>query len=709
VSGVWKQRAWLVFVLCVALVACSESAETANDHGENGDSSQYDAGTRNHTVAQDVDSTNAALPTVARFAPEVTVASPDGGLRIELGIDELARARYRIVRVVAGSDADVLSDSTLGLETSIGSFATPGKLTVLENPESVQLSVPAPHGKAGSVELDAMRQFIQLGAAADGLRLEVSVTNTAVAFRYWLDVAGQSFTIDWERSSFAVPPQSRAWLQEHDAPGQYTPAYERLRSREATAGNPGRSTYGWTFPALFESPGGWLLITETELGDGQAGSHLSAAATNGEFFLDYANWGEGNGVGDPRPTADDSWTSPWRLIVTSQDVGDIVESDAVRAFSLRVDSPPPTAPEWVIPGRVSWSWWSDHDSSQDADAMEPFIDLAQEMSWEYSLVDANWDLIADERMESLIAYAAERNVGLWLWYNSGGPNNGVTEAPRDRMADPATRRAEMARIAALGIRGIKVDFFHSDKPATIQLYRDILSDAFDAQLMVNFHGSTVPRGWAMEFPHLMSMEAVRGAEIYSFDARYQRVAARQNTTLPFTRNVVGSMDYTPVILGDSYLRSTTNSHELALAVVFESAVQHLVDTPDAYLGQPVEVVDLLSTVPTSWDETHFVAGEPESHVVIARRRAATWWIGGINALDESVTVTVDLDELGVEPGSAMVLICDSPTWEPTVDQLLPSYVDPTQYIITTDASPRAVALRLIPSGGCMARFGDSGN
>lgn len=656
---------------------------------------------------EDADPTTDAELATAPFETQLTVTSPDGNLRIELGVDALERARYRVVRTTNETDIEVLSDSTLGLETSIGSFAAPGQVTPIADAGSVQTTWPAPHGKVGVVELDASTLSVQIGPSADGLVVDLAVTNTAVAFRYRLTAPGQTFTVDWERSSFAVPPQSRAWLQQHDAPSLYTPAYERLRSREATAGAPGRAEYGWTFPALFESPGGWVLITEAQLADGQAASHFSPAATNGEFFLDYANWGEGNGVGDPRPTADDSWTSPWRVIITSTEVGDIVESDAVRAFSMPTDAPLSPAPDWIEPGRVSWSWWSDHESSKDGDLIEPFIDLAQEMGWEYSLVDANWDTMTDERMQALIDYAAERDVGLFLWYNSGGPNNAVTEAPRNRMADPTTRRAEMERIAALGIRGIKVDFFHSDKPETIQLYRDILSDAAAAELMVNFHGSTLPRGWSVEFPHLMTMEAVRGAEIYTFDARYQRVAARQNTTLPFTRNVVGSMDYTPVILGEQWLRSTTNSHELALAVVFESALLHLVDTPEVYLSQPDEVIDLLATVPTAWDETQFVAGEPESHVVLARRTGDDWWIGGISALDETLTVPIDLAELGISPGTPMVLVCDDPSWEPSDDDDATRYDDPAQYVITADASPDTIALRLAPSGGCIARVGRS--
>ena len=52
--------------------------------------------------------------------------------------------------------------------------------------------------------------------------------------------------------------------------------------------------------------------------------------------------------------------------------------------------------------------------------------------------------------------------------------------------------------------------------------------------------------------------------------------------LPFTRNAVGSMDYTPVTFSAPG-RRTTAAHELALSVVFESGLQHLADRPDVLL------------------------------------------------------------------------------------------------------------------------------
>ena len=226
-------------------------------------------------------------------------------------------------------------------------------------------------------------------------------------------------------------------------------------------------------------------------------------------------------------------------------------------------------------------------------------------------------------------------MGILAWYNSGGSHNVITEEPRDLMDDTKTRRAEFKKISEWGVKGIKVDFFQSDKDCVIRLYHEILRDAIDYQLLVNFHGSTLPKGWERTYPHLVTSEAVRGCEAYIFDSRYPEFAPFHNTILVFTRNVVGSMDYTPVAFSDNnYPHKTTFAHELALAVLFESGIQHFADNYRSYLAQPGFVVDYLKQVPVVWDETRFVDGYPGEFAILARRSGDTWYVSGINGLND---------------------------------------------------------------------------
>lgn len=638
------------------------------------------------------------------FVVETMLASPNGQLRVEFGIDEFGRPSYRVIRSTAGNDETVIDDSTLGLEltvagqpVSLSSGATSVQAT---DAQLVTDTFDLPTGKARQSSIDAQTQQVSFaGFDADlPLVVDVWVDDSAAALRYRVEASNASIRLEWERTSFALPDESEAWLQGHDQPAVVTPAYEQLRAGAVAADEPGRSPNGWTFPSLFRTGTSWTLITEADLGDWSAGSHLSPIVESGEYFIDLAARGEGNGLGDPRPVAQDEWRSPWRVMVTSTELGHIVESNHVRHLS----TPAVGDFSWVRPGRVSWSWWSDHESSTNPDLMRPFIDLAADLGWEYSLIDANWNTFGDEELLSLIDYASERNVELFLWYNSGGDNNVVTEAPRDQMSDPTIRQAELAHLAELGIAGIKVDFFQSDKPVQIQQYRDIIRDAADVGLLTNFHGSTVPRGWSREFPNMMTMEAVRGAEIYTFDSRFAASAPRQNTILPFTRNVVGPMDYTPVILGNTVQRLTTNSHELALSVVFESPLQHFADTPEAYLSGPETVVSMLRDVPTVWDETKLLSGLPEEHVVIARRFGDEWWVGAINGTAEPFSASIDPSELGISPDREAVYVCDNLDWQGSPGSSA-DWDDERQYTIVTGLAQQTV-LDMAANGGCLIRY-----
>jgi hypothetical protein len=210
------------------------------------------------------------------------------------------------------------------------------------------------------------------------------------------------------------------------------------------------------------------------------------------------------------------------------------------------------------------------------------------------------------------------------------------------MFDPAKREAEFAKIAGWGVKGVKVDFLQSDKQGLLQLYLDILRDAAKHHLFVDFHGCTLPRGWARTFPNLLTSEAVRGAEQY-WDPNFAAHAASLHTIYTFTRNVVGSMDYTPVVFSTPAGRhphQTTYAHELATAVAFESGLQHFADGVPAYRQLPDDVQAFLKRVPVAWDETHYLAGEPGDLSVLARRHGDDWFIAGLNGRAEPRQVAV---------------------------------------------------------------------
>jgi hypothetical protein len=214
------------------------------------------------------------------------------------------------------------------------------------------------------------------------------------------------------------------------------------------------------------------------------------------------------------------------------------------------------------------------------------------------------------------------------------------------------RAKEFARLREIGVKGVKIDFFAGDGKSMIAYYVDILVDAADAGLLVNFHGATLPRGLARTFPNLMTAEAVKGLEFTTFEQVDQDAVARHAATLPFARNLFDPMDFTPMVFGDipKIRRATRNGFELAESVLFLSGIQHYAETPAGMATAPAAVRSMLRELPRSWDEVKFIDGFPGRHVVIARRSGKAWYVAGLNADDSEKVMKLNLSFLGKRKG-----------------------------------------------------------
>ena len=579
----------------------------------------------------------------------VVVASPDAHLVVSVagtGQAGAATWRLRVDRQDGASKIEVLAWSPVGLTRDDGDF-THLRLTSTTEAHPLHDSYTLLHGKRLVVASSSVERVLHFqGAGGRPMDLVVRVFDNGMAFRYrFPDASTESHSVTAEATGFTVPVGSRAWLLPHQPAGKYTPAYEEI-FLAVNSGSSSPNAAGWSYPALFRLPEGeqWVLLTEAGLDPSYCGTHLAAEAPGGTYHVQFPDPAEARGLGAAPPSSTLPWATPWRAVITGT-LNDVFASTMVTDLSAPSAV---TDTTWIHPGRVSWSWWRDDDSPEHEDALLKYVDLAASMHWEYSLIDAGWNRLPEGALERVIAHAKDRNVGILLWYNSGGPHNEVLEyEPRDKVFDPATRRAEFARIAALGVKGVKVDFWQSDKQSTIQLYYDMMKDAASAHLLIDVHGSTIPRGWSRTWPNLVSLEAVHGAEQYKFDPRMSEHGAEQNTILAFTRNVIGPMDYTPVTLSDKkFPHQTSNAHELALSVVFESGLQHFADGPEAYAAIPDAAQQFLRDVPVTWDESRLLTGEPGSLVVVARRHGHDWWVGAISGTTTGQTVPLDLSFLG---------------------------------------------------------------
>ena len=562
----------------------------------------------------------------------------------------------------------VLNWSPLGLETDSQSFVSDLKTCDVQI-STVMHEYDLAHGKVSHVKKMADRFLLAVeNSLGQKLTIEFVLQRDAVAFRYLVPGNGK-VTIRRELTGFRLPLNSTGVMQQYQEASKVSPAYEyyyeKVKAGETDDGKASiRKIFqplvgftglvifgsdGWAMPALFETPEKKsLLITEAGVDANHAAMHLTAKPSHNLYTLEWPAEKEGNGVGSVLPQGSLPYKTPYRTLMCC-DLKTIFESTAMTDLAAPLDKKfGGKLPAWVKPGKATWDWLS-YVATGDAARQKEYIDAASQFGWQYTLIDANWNKWnnnnAEPLIKELVAYARERNVGLWLWYNSGGPTNSVTEEPRDAISERETRRREFARLQKLGIKGVKIDFWQSDKQSMLQQYLDTLADAADYQLMVNFHGSTMPKGWQRRFPNLMTMEAVKGAEWYQFPV-FRGPTAQDNVYYAFTRNVIGPMDYTPLVFEQAFKQQKiTYAHSLALSVIFESGVQHFADNADdakkgfRKLTRAYPFVgSFLRDVPAAWQETLLLEGNADSHIVVARFYEGVWYVAGINASTKEIHI-----------------------------------------------------------------------
>ena len=456
-------------------------------------------------------------------------------------------------------------------------------------------------------------------------QMTLRLYNDGLAYRYEVPTK--------EQAAYVIPEGTKRWMMqwtdgaENFYPLMTTYKEKAQRSFSAVSKDADGNCVRWSFPALVELKDGvFALLTEANIEKGQSASSMY---NEGEVYRVVQDEGENKA------------NSPWRLVILGS-LGDVVES------TLVTDVSEPCKLEdtsWIKPGVVSWVYWAYNHGSDDYNIIKKYTDLAATLKLPYVLIDAEWDKMKDGKtVEDAVAYAKSRGVKPMIWYNSSVGWIDGAPTPKFRLNKPEDREKEFAWCEKIGVAGVKIDFFSGENQKNMDYCIDLLESAARHHLLVNFHGATVPRGWQRTYPNLLSTEGVYGAEWYNNVPTFTDKAACHNATLPFTRNVIGPMDYTPCAFSDSqHPHITSHAHELALTVLFESGLQHLADRPESFLAQPQTVQDFLGMLPAAWDETRFISGYPGESCVLARRSGNTWYVAGINGTDNEKTLSVPLD------------------------------------------------------------------
>ena len=611
----------------------------------------------------------AALLASLTSAAEHRVTSPDD--KLTLVISDSGGLRYR----VEFDGKPLLTDSVLGLAFADGTTLGPAAKITNTKKTARKATWDAPLGQRRTVP-DRFRELrLELrepstpASPARDFALVARAYDEGVAFRYDLPEASGlgEFTLTRELTEFRFPADHRAW------PGDESECAENTyRERTLSAipqQSPDKNRSGQPFrsvlPLLVETPAAHVAVAESDLLD-WAGLFLTGTGETAVRAELAPRQDKCGAVVGRVPML-----SPWRVLMVGRTVGDLVTNDLVATLatpSRVADS------SWIKPGVSAWdAWWTGLNPSQpkytaleargDNRSHREYIDFASEMGWPYQIVDWYWyqhmtdwrkslfsppnrpsgdftRSVPDIDLPGLIDYARAKNVRLFVWGHS---------------LDLETAGIEktFAHLASLGVVGVKIDFVNSDSQESVQWCVRMLEAAARHRLMVNIHGAYKPTGLARTYPNFITQEGVLGNE-------YNKLGGNQNDTrhslvLPFTRGLLGPMDYTPggfLNRAPSTFQVThpaqamgTRARQLAMTVVYRSPLLVLCDSPANYRGQPG--VEFFRDLPTVWDESVVLSAEVDKHIVIARRSGKRWYVAAMNG-DDAVTLDVPLDFLGAK-------------------------------------------------------------
>ncbi len=582
------------------------------------------------------------------YSQNIVVESPNQKIHVTL-INTAGEWSLKTTYLKEGKESEVIPMISLGLSRSDQDFRKDLKFLKADKQLTINDQYTATHGKkslCSNSATEATLSFENPNKAK--LNVIVRAYNDGIAFRYAFPEKTGTFVINDEATSYSIASDTKRWIE------KWNTANEGLYSTM----NDDKTQGEWGYPALFCTADAscWYLIHEADVNRCYCGSKLSNKIVQSKYKITFPDQKDGNGYGESQPTINLPWQSPWRVVIIGS-LSDIVESTLVD------DVCPPSIlknTDWIKPGKASWNYWSSNHGTKDFKTVCDFADLAANMNWPYTLLDWEWDTMGNGgNLEDAAKYILSKGIKPLIWYNSGGKHTWVSATPRDRMLTTESRNEEFAKLHKMGFVGVKIDFFESEKQDMIKYYLDILEDAAKNEMMVYFHGCLVPRGWARTYPNLMTYEGVRGAEWYNNGPEFTSTAPEHNTILPFTRNVVGAMDYTPVTFTNSqFPHLTSYGHELALSVVFESGIQHLADRPEGYYNLPDAAKAFLKEVPNSWDDTKLVDGYPGKDIIIARKKGDKWYVGGINAELREKRKTISFNFLPEGKSYQLTLIAD---------------------------------------------------
>ncbi|MDQ8180638.1 TIM-barrel domain-containing protein [Pelagicoccus sp. SDUM812005] len=622
------------------------------------------------------------LPRIEAQIPEriLELSSPNQNLQARFGID----SANNLYLSLNHGNVQVLGKSELGIEIGEHKLGAGLLRLTLQDLGTVDASYrTVANGpllrshyrsytiKAYSIDFDAPT-----------LALEIRLFDDGLAYRYQIPNLEGSQRIKGESSSWNFPQDTTLWFQ--NSTSNYEGQFRSLK-----IGLLNEDIGGQALAQLPESSH-YLFVSEASLRE-YSGMTLRASFTNTALrasFLDDTQW-----------AIPASRLSPWRYTVVAPDLDTLVNS----ALSTHLNEPPAAeffpngaSEKWIRPGKALWSWWSDQDSGGDFHRQLEFVDWAAARGMDYVVIDIHWESgfatenkDAFQRLAELVDYARSdyRQIGIWIWKDLS------------EVRDPITRESFLDQAQAAGVVGIKFDLIYGDDSeslANVILHEELLKACAARKLMVNFHGTHKAHGLHRTYPNEITREGLSGLEnvgVLWEDSPDLLIPPSHNVILPFARFPAGPGDYTPVTLDSRKTGDTTLAHQVAMAGLATSPLLHYADSPEVLFSNDT-ADDLLSHMPTVWDQTKVLAhSQLGESAVIARRKASDWWLFAANGSSSAPLSIQRLDLSFLEAfryDLTLLTDTDSQTLARTEHSDIGSESD--------------ISLHLLPGGGATLRF-----
>lgn len=591
-----------------------------------------------------------------------TLASPDGRLRVEVSVDGIVE-----YSVLHGDDVMVAPSAVSMTTAGVPSFGVDARLAG-SSTRSVDETFDAPVYKRARVR-DNFNELTLRFRNDYNIVFRAYDDGAAYRFEY---TGKKAFKVLGEQAEFTFPATAEGVFSYVRGGGngktgdkierQFFNSFENFYTCEPLSS--WKSEQLAFLPVLVGGPNGKkVCITEADLMD-YPGMYLYGGAKDGTLAGVYAPYPKtveqgGHNQLQMIVTEREDYMArvagptrfPWRVMVVAENDAELLDSDMV----YKIASSPTGDFSWVKPGKVAWDWWNtwnlygvDFAAGINTETYKYYIDFASEHGIEYVILDEGWavnkradlmQVVPEIDLPGIVAYAAERHVGIILWA-------GYWAFDRD-MENVCRHYSEM------GIKGFKVDFMDRDDQVMVAFNRRAAEMGAKYGLLMDLHGTYKPTGLHRTYPNVVNFEGVNGLEQMKWSPDLDQVT--YDVTIPFVRQIAGPMDYTQGAMRNATAKNYrsvyseamsqgTRCRQLAEYVIFESPLNMLCDSPSNYMNEK-ECTEFIAAIPTVWDETVVLGGEIAQYVSMARRSGEQWYVGSMTNWTAR-SLTLDLSFLG---------------------------------------------------------------